>query len=117
MADGSFVDHLDPGLVERGDQLDQRIDIASDHRFAGLHALNGWHGKSRQFGESTLIDAEKHPRSPQLSRCDHRSAPESEPIQHRNLHSYPTTTIFRSSNTAPRTYFGDSSDPVRPRVR
>src|SRR5256885_3339933 len=74
IADRPFVDHLDPGRFECGDQLDQRIDIAPNHRFASLHALNGWHGKPRQLGEPTLIDAEKHPRSPQLSCRDHRSA-------------------------------------------
>jgi hypothetical protein len=33
----------------------------------------------RQFGEPTLIDAEKHPRSPQLSCRDHQSAPLARP--------------------------------------
>jgi hypothetical protein len=71
IADGSFADHLDPRRFEGRDQLDQRIDIAPHHRFAGLHALNGRHRKSRQLGEPTLIDAEKHSCSPQLSCCDH----------------------------------------------
>src|SRR4029077_20509270 len=59
IADGSFVDHLDPGGVECRDQLDQRIDIASNHRFARLHSLDGGHGEAAECCEPALIYAEK----------------------------------------------------------
>ncbi len=79
IADGAFVDHLDPGCFEGGEQLDQRIDVAANHRFTRLHPLNGRHGKPGQFCQPALIDAEKHPGCPQLSRCDHQSAPPTRP--------------------------------------
>jgi hypothetical protein len=37
-------------------------------------ALDGRRRKPRQFGEPTLVDAEKHPGRPQLGCSDHRSA-------------------------------------------
>src|SRR4051795_12088960 len=85
MAGGSFADHLDAGGVENRDQLDQRIDIAPHHGFARLHALNGWRRKARQRGELALVNAEKHPGSPQLCRCDHGSPRDVNPPGH---HSY-----------------------------
>src|ERR1051325_8016683 len=80
MAGGTLVDHLDAGRVENRDQPDQRIDIAPHHDFTRLHALNDWRGKARQPGELALADAEKHPRSPQLRRCDHGSPRDPNPL-------------------------------------
>src|SRR5438876_1836549 len=71
IADRPFVDHLDPRRFKCGDQLDQRLDIAPNHRFASLHALDGWHRKSRQLCEGALIDPEQHPGGPQLCCRDH----------------------------------------------
>src|SRR5207249_1646640 len=66
------VDQFDAGILERGDQFHQRIDVAPNHRLTRFHPLNGWYRKPRQLREPPLVDAEKHPGSPQLSRSDHQ---------------------------------------------
>ena len=67
VTDGSFADDFDSRCVQSIDQLDQRIDIAADHRVRGFHPLNGGHGKPRKTCELALIDAEKHPCGAHLS--------------------------------------------------
>jgi hypothetical protein len=64
-----------PAASNAAISLTRESTFAPNHRFARLHALNGRHRKPRQFREPALIDAEKRPGSPQLSRCDHRSSP------------------------------------------
>jgi hypothetical protein len=105
LADGAFVNHFDAGTVKRDNQLHQRIDIASDNVLAGFHALNRWHRKPRKLGKLALVDAEQHPGSPQLSRCDHRPPRSGESFL--NI-SYNLISIFHTS------LFGGRSDiPAR----
>ena len=59
-----IVDQFYAGILERGDQLHQRIDVAPDHRLTRFHPLNGWRRKPRQLREPPLVEAEKHPGSP-----------------------------------------------------
>jgi hypothetical protein len=74
LADRTFGDQLDPGSIERGDHLHQRIHIAADHPVAGLHALDRGHRQPRQRGQLALIDAEQGARAAQLGRDDHSLA-------------------------------------------
>src|SRR6185312_16176348 len=61
---GSLADEFHPCAVERGDQLHQRIDIASNDPVARFHALDGRDRESGEDGERALIDTEEGARRP-----------------------------------------------------
>ena len=48
-ADGAFADELDTRSLERGDELHQRIHIASDHAFARFHSLDRGKRQARRL--------------------------------------------------------------------
>ena len=70
-AERALRNQLDPGGVERSDQLHQRIDIAADHPFARLHALDCRDGKPGELGQPALVDAEQCPGGAQLRSSYH----------------------------------------------
>src|SRR5260221_6550251 len=68
------IDQLDAGVLKRGDQLHQRIDVGPDHAVAGFHALNGGNGKVSQVGCLPLIDIQEGAGGPELVGRDHEIA-------------------------------------------
>ena len=61
LADGALPDELDPGLLERRDELHERIHIAADDPVACFHALDRRDGEPGQLRELALIDSEQSP--------------------------------------------------------
>jgi hypothetical protein len=70
-ASATLADELDPGDIEGGDQLHQRVDIASDHAAAGLHPLDGRNRKTGQASKLSLIDAQQGSGRAKLTGTDH----------------------------------------------
>src|SRR5258708_36219046 len=65
------VDQLDPGVVERGHELHQRIDVAADDAVARFHALDRRHRKVGELSHFALIDAQERTRGPELIGRNH----------------------------------------------
>ena len=65
------IDQLDPGVLKRGNQLHQGIDVAADDAVAGFHALDGRHRKVGQLGHLPLIDVQERARGPELIGGNH----------------------------------------------
>tara|TARA_B100000614_G_scaffold224301_1_gene213093 strand:- start:255 stop:587 length:333 start_codon:yes stop_codon:yes gene_type:complete len=74
LTDRPFADQLDPGRIERTNQLRQRVDIASDDAVAAFHPLNRRNGQTRQSGKLPLVDTEKGSRGTKLRGCNHEEA-------------------------------------------
>src|SRR5690606_13034031 len=75
-AGGAFCDEFDAREFERRHNLDQAVHDTAHIAAAGLHTLDRRHGKSRQLGQSLLVDAEQGAGGAYLSACDHGSYPE-----------------------------------------
>src|SRR5436190_10152873 len=65
------IDQFDAGVLKRGNQYHERIDIGADDAVAGFHALNGGNRKVRQIGGLSLIDIQERASSPELIGGDH----------------------------------------------
>ena len=60
-------------VVERRDELHQRIHVAANYAIARFHALNGRNGKPREFSDLPLIEPKERPRGTKLRRAYHAS--------------------------------------------
>jgi len=61
---------FDAERIERRDELHQRIHVAANHAFTGLHALDGRQRKPSGFSELALVYPDESPRGPYLPGCD-----------------------------------------------
>ena len=60
-----------PAVLQRADELHQRVDIAAHDAVACLHALDGRQGQAGQSGQPTLVDPQHRACGPHLPRSDH----------------------------------------------
>src|SRR5882757_8503393 len=65
------IDQFDAGVLKRGNQFHERIDVGADDAVAGFHALNGRNRKVRQTGGLPLIDIQEGTGGPELIGGDH----------------------------------------------
>jgi hypothetical protein len=71
---GIWTNQLDSRVLQSGNQLHQRIDVAADDAVTCFHALNGWHRKIRQFGRLPLIYIQERAGGPELISGNHEFA-------------------------------------------
>jgi hypothetical protein len=65
------IDQLDPGALERGNQLHERIDVGPDKAVTGFHALDRRNRKLSQPGHLPLIDVQERASGPELMGGNH----------------------------------------------
>src|SRR5947209_7651700 len=60
----SGIDQFDPGMLERGNQLHERIDVTAHHAVTGFHSLDRGHRKVGQLSHLSLINVQERASSP-----------------------------------------------------
>jgi hypothetical protein len=73
-AGNARIDQFNPGVLKRGNQLHEGVDVAADDAIARFHALDGGDGKVCELGGLPLIDIQQRSSRPELVGRNHEMA-------------------------------------------